>query len=90
MVPGHLRGKFWLAGGRVGVQCRVRSFEGVEMAFRQLRKVEALSSETDHVYECDACIWVVHVSPERHPAEIQMEFDRHDCKEYSMNQRRCE
>jgi hypothetical protein len=60
------------------------------MAFRQLRKVEGLSSETEHVYECDACVWVVHVSPERHPDEIQMEFDEHICEEHSVSKRRRE
>jgi hypothetical protein len=42
------------------------------MAFRQM------SSETEHVYECDSCVWVVHVSPDRHADEIQMEFDEHE------------
>jgi len=60
------------------------------MAFRQLRKVEALSSEMEHVYECDSCVWVVHVSTERHVQEVQMEFNGHDCNEYSMNKMRRE
>jgi hypothetical protein len=60
------------------------------MARRQLRKVEALSSETEHVYECDSCVWVVHVNPERHPDEIEMQFDEHDCEKYSMSQNRRE
>jgi hypothetical protein len=49
------------------------------MACRQLRKVEALSDEHKHVYECDSCVWIVHVSPERHISEIQAEFDGHKC-----------
>jgi hypothetical protein len=58
------------------------------MAFRQLRKVEALSSETEHVYKCDSCVWVVHVSPDRHIDEVQMDFDEHKCEEYSVSKRR--
>jgi len=53
------------------------------MACRQLRKIEALSNEREHVYECDSCVWVVNVHPERHPDEIQAEFNEHDCKAFS-------
>lgn len=58
------------------------------MAHRQLRKVEALSSEREHVYECDSCVWVVNVNPERHPDEVQMEFDEHKCEEHSLSSTR--
>ena len=52
------------------------------MTRRQLRKVEGLSSETEHVYECDSCVWIVHVSPERNVDELRMEFDEHKCEEF--------
>jgi hypothetical protein len=58
------------------------------MACRQLRKVEALSNDSEHVYECDACVWVVNVKPHRHPDEIQMEFDGHKCEEHPLSARR--
>jgi hypothetical protein len=54
-----------------------------KMGFRQLRKIEGLSNETEHVYECDSCAWVVHVGPDRHIAEVQMEFDEHRCEKFS-------
>ena len=57
------------------------------MACRQLRKVEVLSSDHEHVYECDSCVRVVHVHPDRHPAEIQTEFDGHDCRQFSRTRR---
>jgi len=54
---------------------------------RVLRKLENMSDETEHVYECEACIWMVHVAPDRHPSEIQAEFDGHDCKENSFKKK---
>jgi hypothetical protein len=57
------------------------------MACRQLRKVETLSSDHEHVYECDSCVWVVHVHPERHPDEIRSQFEAHDCREFSRTRR---
>jgi hypothetical protein len=54
------------------------------MACRQLRKVEALSSDHQHLYECDSCLWVVHVASHRHSREIEMEFDQHKCEEYPL------
>ena len=51
---------------------------------RVLRKVEGISTDTEHVYECDSCIWMVNVSPDRSFSEIQAEFEGHDCKENSL------
>ena len=48
----------------------------------QLRKIESLSNDRAHVYECNACVWIVYVTPDRHPDEIREEFDEHDCKEH--------
>ena len=61
-----------------------------KMTRRQLKKVEALSNDTEHVFECDSCVWVVHVIPERHLGEVQAEFDEHKCEEHSLNTMRRE
>jgi hypothetical protein len=63
------------------------SYERFPMACRQLRKVEALSSDREHVYECDSCLWVVNVHPDRHPDEIEAEFNEHNCREFSRARR---
>jgi hypothetical protein len=52
------------------------------MAHRHLRKLEALWNETEHIHECDFCVWVVRVSPDRHLDEVQMEFDAHKCEDF--------
>jgi hypothetical protein len=54
---------------------------------RTLRKIEGMSTDTEHVYECDSCIWMVHVSPDRSFGEIQAEFNDHDCKDNSLKKK---
>jgi hypothetical protein len=54
---------------------------------RSLRKLEAVSTDKEHVYECDACVWMVTVSPERSFGEIQAEFEEHDCSENSLKKK---
>jgi hypothetical protein len=57
------------------------------MGCPQVKKIEAFSSEQEHVYESDMYIWVVHIKPEGHPAKIQCEFDEHDRKAFSRARR---
>lgn len=47
---------------------------------RKLRQVEAMSNETERVYECDLCAWLLRVPADVSFAEVQAEFDSHDCK----------
>ena len=51
---------------------------------RVLRKVESISTDTEHVYESDSCIWMVNVSRDRSLSEIQVEFEGHDCEDNSL------
>ncbi len=51
---------------------------------RHLKKVDGLSSDTEHAYECDSCVWLTYVSPERHADEIKMEFAEHRCEEHAV------
>jgi hypothetical protein len=53
----------------------------------QLQKIEAFSSDQEHVYECDMHIWVVYINPEGHLAKIRREFDGRDCKAFSRARR---
>ena len=59
----------------------------MENMARQLRKVEALSDEREHVYECASCVWIARVSSDRRSDEIEMEFDEHDCKDHPLSHR---
>jgi hypothetical protein len=54
---------------------------------RKLRKLENVSRDTEHVYECDVCMWMLIVPPDRKFSEIQSEFEGHDCKENSLKKR---
>ena len=54
---------------------------------RALRKLENVSNEIEHAHKCEACSWMVHVAPDRHPSEIQAEFAEHDCKENSFKKK---
>ena len=47
---------------------------------RKLRKVEAMSSESERVYECDLCAWLLRVPADVSFGEVQSEFDGHNCK----------
>lgn len=58
------------------------------MACRQLRKLEVLSTEREHVYQCDSCIWTVHVSPDKHPQHVETLFAGHKCEEHPLTTER--
>lgn len=58
------------------------------MAGWQPKKLEALSSDREHIYESESRILVVHVVPERHPNEIRLEFARRKDERYSASQKR--
>jgi hypothetical protein len=54
---------------------------------RSLRKIEAMSTNTTHVYECGSCSWMMEISADRNFSEIHAEFDGHDCKENLLKER---
>jgi len=54
---------------------------------RKLRKIETMSTDTNHVYECDMCIWMMETSPDQSPIEVELEFNAHDCKANSLKYR---
>ena len=51
------------------------------MDHRNIRKVEAWSTDQMYVYECDDCLCIVQASPDAYWAEIESEFDADDCNE---------
>ena len=57
------------------------------MAYRQLRKVDALSNDSEHVYECDSCLWIANVLYEKNFAEVELKFESHDCNEKPFRKR---
>jgi hypothetical protein len=54
---------------------------------RKLRQVDAMSTETEQVYECDLCAWLLRVPAHVAFDEIKVQFDEHDCKENSLKKR---
>ena len=46
---------------------------------RKMKRVEALSTEQEHVFECSACPYLLRVLPQASIEEIRLEFDSHDC-----------
>lgn len=52
---------------------------------RKLRRIDAMSTEQEQVYECDLCAWLLRVEADF--GEIQAEFDEHDCKVNSFKNR---
>lgn len=55
---------------------------------RKLSKIEFMSNDSNQVYECDACAWMLNSPLERTLSDIQSEFDSHDCKENSLKRGR--
>jgi hypothetical protein len=51
---------------------------------RKLRKVEGMSTEVTHIYECDSCAWTLDVPAALDTAKIEAEFTGHDCKENAL------
>ena len=47
---------------------------------RKLRKIEAMSTDAEQVYECDLCACLLGVPADLNFSDIQTEFDGHDCK----------
>lgn len=54
---------------------------------RKFRKIEVMSTEDEHVYECDCCAGLLRASPDTAFSDIQAEFDGHDCKVNSLKNR---
>jgi hypothetical protein len=46
---------------------------------RKMKRVEGLSTEQEHVFECSARPYVLRVLPQASIEEIRLEFDSHDC-----------
>ena len=57
------------------------------MRARTFRKIEALSTKADHWYECNSCVWMVHVSSDR-VDEVSSDFHEHNCEENSLSKPR--
>jgi hypothetical protein len=66
---------------------RIENTASEMSTMRRLRKWEKVSGDKEHVYECDVCMWMLVVSPDRVFSDIQSEFDRHDCKQNSLKKR---
>jgi hypothetical protein len=47
---------------------------------RKLRKIEVMSTDSEDVYECDCCAWLLRVAPAVSVSEVLTEFNSHDCK----------
>jgi hypothetical protein len=49
---------------------------------RNLMRIEALCTDSEHVYECNACLWTVFARPDRTVDSIEFEFNEHLCTDY--------
>jgi hypothetical protein len=54
---------------------------------RKLRQIDVMSTDVTHVYECDACAWMLDAPAAMALSEIQAEFDEHDCKENALKKK---
>ena len=50
---------------------------------RNLNRIEGLCTDSEHVYECNACLWTVFARPGRTADSIESEFNEHLCSDYA-------
>ena len=60
------------------------------VAARKLREAAGRSNALMKVYECDSCLWAANVLYEKDVAEVELKFERHDCKEKPFRKKRLE